>query len=74
MADTGTNTGYTGTEGQMYWICYVDKWMSYTVVDGTCLLVLLEHRGKLTIILGQRRLVDWFTGTERINWSEYTRK
>lgn len=33
--------------------------MSYTVVDGTLGLVLLGHRSKLTIILGQRRLVDW---------------
>lgn len=59
MDNTGTDTGYTGTEGQTHWICYVDKWMSYTVVDGTLGLVLLGHRSKLTIILGQRRLVDW---------------
>lgn len=36
---------------------------SYTVVDGTHALVILGHRVKLTN-----------SGTERINWSEYTRK
>lgn len=48
MADTRTDTSYTGTEGQMYWICYVDIWMRYTVADGTRGLVILGHRVKLT--------------------------